>query len=280
MAGSESPRSTGLSNQQRSLLTLGLIIHFICVGTVLASNLRRSTLLVKLVNIFGMYTQTFNFDPNFIPYQYGTRYSGLREGDDCFFEVEIYKDEDRPPQDQSLSAMVTLPQEESRYGEERRRLLSLARTMASNIPTGRDAFPEEEVAAATAARGVAQSTLTERDGKRAVIRLIRRESQPLDLADLNETLPPDDPQAEEYQTILYEADAWISSDGEVQLVKRAANASQVAPLKGIPSMLPGGKGAKAAAAAAAQNVEEPDPSKTGLEPVQPGTAPAAKPSSP
>ncbi len=36
MAGSESPRSTGLSNQQRSLLTLGLIIHFICVGTVLS----------------------------------------------------------------------------------------------------------------------------------------------------------------------------------------------------------------------------------------------------
>ncbi|MFO0885687.1 MAG: hypothetical protein U0894_16125 [Pirellulales bacterium] len=247
MAGSDSSNSEGLSNQQRSLLTLALLIHFVCVGTVLASNLRRSELLAKLVGIFGVYTQTLHFDPNFIPYHYGTRYAGIREGDDCFFEVEVYPSAEQPPQDQSLAALVTLPQEESRYGEERRRIFALARTMASNLPSGRDAFPEEEVAAAAAARGVVQSVLAEKQGKRAVVRLIRRESQPLDLADLNETLPPEDPTAPEYQTELFVADAWVTEDGEIELVKRAISASQVAPLKGIPSMLPGGKGAKAAA---------------------------------
>lgn len=240
MAGSGKQSNAGLSSQQRSVLTLAILIHFICVGVVLASNLRRSDLLVRLVDLFGVYTKTLNFDPDFIPYHYATKHDGMREGDDCFFEVDVYSNPSVPADRQDRKALAVFPQQESRYGEERKRIFSLARTMAMNVPPSgpgeREPTPEEDVAAAAIARGVAQRALLLEGGKRGVIRLVRRQGQPLDLSLLNEELPPDDPQAPEYQTAIYTADVWLTEEGETELVKRAISPALVAPLKAYPPL--------------------------------------------
>jgi hypothetical protein len=68
---------------------------------------------------------------------------------------------------------------------------------------------------------------------RAVVRCVRRMSQPQNLAELNAGFPPD-PTAAAYNITLYTADVWIDEDDQTVIVKRAARNEQ-APLQGSTS---------------------------------------------
>ena len=193
---SAAPSGAWGASNLRSLMTLLILVHFICVITVLLSNLGRSALQARLVNVFGGYTSALLLDPDQTPYYYVTRQQSLHDGDDCFFEIDLYLDADQPAAQQQILQGLKLPQDESRYGAERRRILALGRILSANVPSVGEAAPEQEAVSATIAKGVGQFVLR-RSGKakRAVVRGVRRQSQPLDLENLGGNLPADNPTA-------------------------------------------------------------------------------------
>ena len=86
------------------------------------------------------------------------------------------------------------------------------------------------VAAAAIARSVGRRLMNEYGSRRAVVRCLRRMSQPRDLADLNPGFPPQDPEAAAYDVTLLTADVWIDDDGQTQFARRASR-SELAPLR-------------------------------------------------
>lgn len=205
----------------RSIVSLLLFIHLFCVAVVLASNFRRSRLQTDLVQLFAAYTRLLNFDPNFTPYYYTL---GRPMDDDAWLVVDLYADAAKPVAGQEPQASITLPAEGNRWLESRRRYLRLARILAASA----DPETENEDVSSEIARAVAARLMREQDAKRAVLRCVRRMSQPLDLASLNPGFPPDRPTDPAYQVTLYEADVWIDEDGNPQVLRRAS-AAEVAP---------------------------------------------------
>ena len=228
------PVPLGLSNS-RSLLTLLIVLHFICVATVLSSNVRRSALQGKLVSVFGIYTQVLCLDPDQTPYQFVTSKANSHLGDDCYFEIDLFADPNLAAGQQKRVQVLVLPQAESRYGAERRRLLNLGQIMSFNVPATGEAQPHEDAITAAIAKGIGQFAMQSTGTKRAVVKVIRRTSQPLLLDDILPGFTKDNPQAPEYNETFYTADVWFDGSGgkdtEVTCIKRATSSSQVAPLK-------------------------------------------------
>ena len=228
-----------LSELTRSVISLVILMHFCCVFTVLASGFRRSPMLEKLVTyVFARYTQGLAFDPGTIRYYHTL---GRDEDDDAILLVDLYPDAESPVTGQTLIKTVSLPDSESRWLESRRRYLALAKIIQVNAPEGGEADPEQQNRDATAAevaKAVGRAIIAENrleNGKfpRSVVRCVRRMSQPLRLADLDEGFPAD-PAASTYDVPLYTADVWIDDDGQTVIVKRQSR-NQQAPLQGSTS---------------------------------------------
>ncbi|MFN0018453.1 MAG: hypothetical protein ACKVP0_09355 [Pirellulaceae bacterium] len=220
-----------LSDTTRSVISLVILLHFCCVFTVLASGFRRSPMLERLVSLFAPYTQGLAFDPGTISYYHTL---GREQDDDAILLVDLYPDSESPVVGQTLIKTVSLPAEESRWLESRRRYLAFAKIVQVNAPEGEEAGPERDATAAEVAKAVGRAIIFENrleNGKfpRAVVRCVRRMSQPRVLTELNEGFPPE-PTAAAYDIPLYTADVFIAEDGNTEMVKRAAR-NQQAPLQ-------------------------------------------------
>lgn len=206
----------------RSIVSLALAIHLFCVSVVLASNFRRSPLESRLVSLFAAYTRSLDFDPDFTPY-YDTL--GRVSDDDTWFRIDLYKSADLPVDRQEVALRLMLPEGGSRWLENRRRAIRLAKLLAERAEAESDA---DQDVASEIARAVGQYAMRQTGNQRAVIRVVRRMSQPYDLASLNPGFPPDKPMDPAYDMTVYEADAWIDEDNQVQVLRRASRA-EVAP---------------------------------------------------
>jgi hypothetical protein len=225
------PVAVPLSDTVRSVLSLIILIHFCCVFTVLASGFRRSPMLERLVSLFAPYTRGMAFDPGTISYYHTL---GREQDDDAILLVDLYPDSESPVTGQALLKTITLPAEEPRWLESRHRYLALAKIIQINAPEGEEAGQDRDATAAEVAKAVGRTIIVENQletGKfpRAVVRCVRRMSQPRLLTALDEGSPPD-PTASAYDILLYTADVFIAEDGQTVIVKRAAR-NQQAPLQ-------------------------------------------------
>lgn len=240
MSSPKNPTPPGqLSELARSVLSLLILIHFCCVFVVLASAFRRSPMQDRLVGfVFARYTRGLSFDPGTIRYYHTL---GREEDDDAVLLIDLYPDAEKPVSGQTLLKTLSLPAEESPWLESRRRYLALAKIIQVNAPEGGEADPQQpsrDETAAEVAKAVGRAIIAENrleNGKfpRAVVRCVRRMSQPRVLAELNEGFPPD-PTAAAYDVPLYAADVWMDEDGQTVIVKRSSR-NQQAPLQGSSS---------------------------------------------
>jgi hypothetical protein len=210
-----------------SAISLALFIHLFCVAVVLSSNFRRSTLQARLVSVFAPYTQLLHFDPDFTPYYFTL---GRASDDDTWLAIDLYADANLPVSDQPLVKSVRLHDGTSAWLGGRRRAMQLAQMVAAN------AEPEMENDDITSAiaRPVGAWLIRQTGNGRAVVRCVRRMSQPYDLASLNPGFPAENPQDAAYDSTLYEADVWIDEDGQVQVQKRVSRA-EAAPRQAAPA---------------------------------------------
>ena len=221
-----SDRTNAASNETstlRSVLSLLLFIHFFCVFVVLSSTFRRSALQSRLVSIFAPYTTFFDLDPG--PHTPFHLTLGRPVDDDAYITVDLYAKS--PIADQKPIKKLVMPDASDRFGNQKR-YLALAKLLVAygNSDLGEDE-PRDEVARQIAL-SIGQRAMHEVGAEMAVVRCVRRMSQPLDLDDLFEGFPPDNPAAAQYDRTVYEADIWIDEDGQVQAQKRLA-AGEVAP---------------------------------------------------
>jgi len=227
MASFKSSAHEDTGSLARSLISLALCVHLFCVAVVLASNFRRSALQMRLVSMFGLYTKALDFDPNQTPYFYTL---GRPADDDTWLVINLYPSAEQPVASQTRAKSLQLPEAGSNWLTERRRSFALARLLAAA------ASPENENddLSGEIARSVGNWAMRQTGNQRAVIRCIRRMSQPFDLAALNPGFPSDRPTDPAYDTTVYEADVWIDEDHQVQVQKRASRA-EVAPRQTQPS---------------------------------------------
>jgi hypothetical protein len=207
----------------RSVLSLLICIHLFCVAVVLAANFRRSPLQGKLVSIFSPYTKLLHFDPEFTPYYYML---GRPTDDDTWLTIDLYPSAEQSVAQQQSVKTVRLPEGGSNWLDNRKRAFHLAKLLASAAEPGN----ENDDLSGEIARSVGGWAMRTTDNHRAVVRCIRRESQPFDLSTLRPGFPPDRPTDPAYESNppIYEADVWLDEDGQVQLLKRASRA-EVAP---------------------------------------------------
>jgi hypothetical protein len=209
----------------RSVVSLLLVIHLLCVGTVLASNFRRSPLQAQLVSIFAPYTKLLHFDPEFTPYYYTL---GRPSDDDAWIAVDLYASADQPVAQQEVAKQLRLPEGGNNWLEGRRRLIQLAKLLAER---GESEADDDLEVASELVKGIGSWAMDTTGNRRAVVRVFRRMSQPYNLAVLNPGFPPERPADPAYDAIVYEADVWSDEDQQVQVQKRASRA-EVAPRRG------------------------------------------------
>jgi hypothetical protein len=205
----------------RSVLSLLICIHLFCVAVVLSSNFRRSALQARLVSIFAGYTKLLHFDPEFTPYYYTL---GRTSDDDTWLTIDLYPSADQPVGQQQVAKTIRLPDGGSNLFENRARAFQLAKLLAMNAEPGND----NDDLTGEIARSVGGWAMRTTGNHRAVVRCIRRMSQPYDLSTLNPGFPADRPKDPTYEAMLYDADVWTDEDGQVQVLKRASRA-EVAP---------------------------------------------------
>jgi hypothetical protein len=212
----------------RSVVSLLLCIHLFCVAVVLASNspgsYRRSPLQGRLVSIFAAYTRLLHFDPEFTPYYYTL---GRPVDDDTWLVVDLYPSGEQPVAQQQIAKTIELPSGGSNWLENRRRGFQLAKLLAISA----DPQTENDDVTGEIARAVGGWAMRETQNGRAVVRCVRRYSQPYELSGLNPGFPPDRPTDAAYDTTVYAADVWMDEDKQVQMQKRASRA-EVAPRQG------------------------------------------------
>jgi len=205
----------------RSIVSLVLCIHLFCVAVVLASNFRHSPLQSRLVSIFAPYTKLLDFDPEFTPYYYTL---GRNSDDDTWLVIDLYPSADQSVTQQQIAQTMRVPEAGSNWLDERRRGFQLAKLLAARA----DPEAEDDNITGEIARSVGGWAMRQSGNKRAVVRCMRRMSQPFDLATLNPGFPPDRPTDPAYDATVYAADVWIDEDQQVQMQKRASRA-EVAP---------------------------------------------------
>ncbi len=221
-----SPERASPSEGTKGVLSLLIILHLCCLLAVLAANFRRSLLLGRLTGIFAPYTQSLLLDP-------GQTAWHLTHGDllddDVIFTIEVYR-EDTPLTGQQPLATVTLPDRGSRWLEARRRYFALAKAVQMNTPLEGEPEDYEGEVIMAVAKGVGRRLMDEHDARRAVVRCIRRMSQPRDLSLLDPGFPPGDPRDPAYDVTILTADVWIDGDGRTQVARRVPKSEQ-APLR-------------------------------------------------
>jgi hypothetical protein len=209
----------------RSIVSLLICIHLFCVAAVLAANspgnFRRSPLQGRLVSIFAAYTRLLHFDPEFTPYYYTL---GRPLDDDTRLVIDLYPSGELPVGQQQVAKTIQVPEGGSNWLENRRRGFQLAKLLAASA----DPQSENDDITSEIARAVGGWAMRQTGNGRAVVRCLRRYSQPFDLAALNAGFPPDRPTDPAYDATVYEADVWTDEDKQVQVQKRASRA-EVAP---------------------------------------------------
>ena len=211
----------------RSVISLALCIHLFCVAVVLSSNFRRSPLQDRLVSIFAAYTKLLHFDPEFTPYYYTL---GRGTDDDTWLAIDLYASADQPVAQQQINRTLRLPEAGSNWLDNRRRGFQLAKLLAGYADPPPPQVENDDVTGEIA-RSVGGWAISTTGNGRAVVRCMRRYSQPFDLAALNPGFPPDRPTDVAYDSTVYEADVWKDEDGQIQVLKRASRA-EVAPRQG------------------------------------------------
>jgi hypothetical protein len=221
------PKAPPVDPTLRSVVSLVLVLHLFCVAVVLASNFRRSQLQSELVRIFAAYTQLLDFDPQFTPYYYTL---GRPIDDDTFFQIDLYAKGDQPAAAQSVVKSVKLPKGGSNWFGDRQRFMQLAKLLSQYA----DPEAENDDITSEVARAVGGRIMRETGNQRAVLRVVRRESQPPPLVPLLPGFPEDKPTDPAYDRLAYEADVWIDEDGGV-LVQKRSSAAEVAPRQNNPA---------------------------------------------
>jgi hypothetical protein len=214
----------------RSIVSLLLCIHLFCVAVVLASNFRRSPLQARLVSIFAAYTKLLHFDPEFTPYYYTL---GRNIDEDTWLVIDLYASADQPVAQQQVAQTMRLPEGGSNWLESRRRAFQLAKLLAANVDPPPPQTENDDVTSEIA-RAVGGWAMRQTGNGRAVVRCVRRFSQPYDLSSINPGFPPDRPTDPAYDSTVYEADVWTDEDRQIQVQKRASRA-EVAPRQSGPA---------------------------------------------
>jgi hypothetical protein len=204
----------------QSVVSLLLVLHLFCVAVVLASNFRRSLLQGELVRIFAAYTRSLNFDPQFTPYYHTL---GRAIDDDAVLVIDLYAKGDAPAAAQPLVGTIRLPDGGSNWLTGRKRYFQLAKLLALHA----DPEIENDDVTSEIARSVGARILRETGNERAVLRCIRRESQPPPTVPLVAGYPESEPTNPAYDRVVYEADVWLDEDGPQ--VQKRASAAEVAP---------------------------------------------------
>ena len=242
-AASKADKSTSDGAVTRSVISLLICIHLFCVVVVLGANFRRSPLQARLVSIFAGYTKLLHFDPEFTPYYYTL---GRTLDDDTWLAIDLYPSAEQPVALQKSVKTVRLPEGGSNWLENRARAFHLSKLLAINAEAG----TENDDYTGEIARSVGAWAMRTSGNQRAVVRCVRRLSQPFDVATLNPGFPADRPKDPAYEATLYEADVWTDEDGQVQVLKRASRA-EVAPRQSGPA--PVGAGSTESRSAAPTN---------------------------
>lgn len=208
----------------RSVASVLLVVHFTCVFVVLSSFNGRSPLQQRLVRVFGFYTQLLNFDPNTTPYILA---NGDRT-DDCFFEIDLYA-KNAPISDRNpLVKTVVLPDRGSKLLDQQKRYMMLAREVSiAADPQG----PLDEISGEIA-KTVGGRIMAEEGSPRAVLRCIRRASQPNNLETLQPGFPRNDPTARVYDRMVYEADLFFDEESNTVQVTKKVGRNEAAPQTG------------------------------------------------
>ncbi len=230
MASSASPsKSAPAASTLQSLVSLVLVLHLFCVAVVLASNFRRSLLQSELVRIFACYTRSLNFDPQFTPYYHTL---GRAIDDDAIIVLDLYAKGDEPAASQPLVKTVRLPAGGSNWLTSRKRYFQLAKLLALYA----DPESENDDMTSEIARSVGSRIMRETGTSRAILRSIRRESQPPPTVPLVAGYPENAPADPAYDRVVYEADVWLDEDGPQ--VQKRASAAEVAPRQNDPPAAP------------------------------------------
>ena len=188
-------------------VSLLIVIHLICVLIALTSNLHRSSLQARLVQVLRPYLGLVNLDPDFTPYHLT---HGQILDDDHFLEVQrVPAAGEEPSQD---APERTILESANRWGFAARRYRRLAYAVAYHAEV------EDDHITAALARATAGLVGRPGDSGRWIVRCWRHEAQPRRITELAAGFPvnPIDP---EYQQSVYAADVWLA-EGLLQVQKR------------------------------------------------------------
>jgi hypothetical protein len=185
----------------RSIVSLVVILHLLCVGFVYSANVNASRLQQRLAGIFAPYTQLLHLDPDGVRLQFT---DGSQDSDDHVLIVSPKLS------DGSLGEAdaVRIPDPETNYlTGERHRLLALANRVAAYAQ-------QRDDLAALLAKSIGESVMREKQFDHVVVRVMHRGAKAL----------YDDLAPEELSTDfnLYEAEVWKDEDGVIQTQKRAS----------------------------------------------------------
>jgi hypothetical protein len=183
----------------RSFVSLGLLLHLLCVSFVYSANVNASRLQQRLAGIFAPYTQLLHLDPGGVRLQFT---DGSQESDDHLILVAPKLS------DGSLgeAEAVRIPDEEPRLLAQRRRLLALNNDVAAYSA-------EREDLAALLAQSIGQYVMRQKQFDHVVVSVVHPAVQSL-YDDIS-------PEERSLEFTVYEAEVWQDEDGIVHTQKRA-----------------------------------------------------------
>jgi hypothetical protein len=184
----------------RSIVSLVIVLHLLCVGFVYSANEGRnaSRLQQRLSGIFAPYTQLLHLDPGGARLQFT---NGGQDSDDHELIVAPKLD------DGSIGEAdaVHIPNDESRLGAQRRRLLALTADLA--------AFGEQrEDLAALLAQSIGESVMRQKQLDHVVVQVLHHGAEPL-YDDI-----PNEERSNDFT--VYDAEVWRDEDGVIHTQKR------------------------------------------------------------
>jgi hypothetical protein len=204
----------------RSLVSLLIVLHLLCVGFVFSANTNPSALQQRLAGVLGPYTQLLHLDPGGARLQF----TGSGELSDDHVIVVVPKRSDGSADE---TEAVRIPGSETRGTADRWRATMLANEMG--------AYAEREELIALFAKSIGRRVMQDRGFDHVFVRVLHKVAQPLDLSTLLPGFPADDPDAAPYFSLVYEAEVWIDEDQQVQVLKRASGLNAAPTSQGAAS---------------------------------------------
>jgi hypothetical protein len=186
----------------RSLVSLAIVLHLLCVGFVYSANVNASRLQQRLAGIFAPYTQLLHLDPGGARLQFT---DGSQASDDHELVVAPKLSDGTIGQ----SEAVHFPDDESRLGLQRRRLLTLSSDLAS---FAQNPNPNYEELAALLAQPIGDSVMRQKQFDHVVVQVIHQGAEPL-YDDI-----PEEERSTDYT--IYDAEVWRDEDGMLHTQKR------------------------------------------------------------